>query len=130
MMHAPVHPLDPNFLVMGHEREHHIIAEHKGEEFWARVDAEDYWHFSRWRWFIKFDKQGKKPYVFRPLTIGQRPNRTTRSIWLHVAIHERAVTVRPDGHTMVDHINSDTLECRKFNIRYATPSMNARNVRK
>jgi len=82
---------------------------------------------SLWRWFVKFDKRGKKPYLFRVTDNGRKSGRQTRSIFLHVAIKEKADPVRPDGHIIVDHEDGDRLNCQGYNLFYATPSMNARN---
>lgn len=127
-MLQPPDPFDPNFLELVTDREHYIYGDDYGNTA-ARVDAEDYWFFSQWRWFVKFDKRGKKPYLFRVTDNGRAAGRQTRSIFLHVAILERAIPVRPSPeHVIGDHRDGDSLHCRKANLRWATRSMNARNL--
>jgi hypothetical protein len=121
--------LDPNELILVDAHEHYIYGDDY-LNFAARVDAEDYWFFSRWRWFVKFDKRGKKPYLFRVTDNGRAGGRQTTSIFLHVAIKERADPGRPPGHSMMDHADSDSLNCRRYNLGYATPSMNRRSARR
>lgn len=121
-------PFDPNLIEWVHEREHFIYGDDYGN-IAARVDAEDYWFFSRWRWFPKFDKHGRKIYLFRVTDGGRKHGRQTTTVFLHVAIQERAEPERPPGHSMVDHRDGDTMHCCKANLRYATPSMNRRNQR-
>lgn len=121
--------IDPNELVLVHEYAHYIYGDDYGN-FAARVDAVDYWFFSRWRWFVKFDKHGKKPYLFRVTDSGRASGRQTTSIFLHVAIKERADPNRPIAHSMVDHEDGDSLNCLRDNLSYATPSMNRRSARR
>lgn len=118
------HCLDPNLLDFSQNHDHYIYADDYGNVA-ARVDAEDYRYFSQWRWAVKYDKRGRKAYLYRTLT--ERTLGLKSSLYLHVAIKERADPYRPPGHTIVDHLNGETLECRKFNLKYATPSMNAKN---
>lgn len=137
MLQRP-HPLDPNFIDFGQGHEHYIYAtvppslQHLSCELnndgfvEVRVDAEDYWFFSKWTWQIKFDKRGKKPYAYRKVWCTETRTKN-QSLFLHVAIQDRAEPKRPVGHTIVDHKNGDTLECRKANLEYVTPSQNCKN---
>ena len=120
--------LDPTTLVLVDAHEHYVYGDDYGCVA-ARVDAVDYWFFSRWRWFIKFDKHGKKPYLFRVTDNGRAKGRHTTSIFLHVAIKQRADPNRPLGYSMVDHGDGDLLNCRRYNLAYATPSMNRISAR-
>lgn len=127
MLLAP-HPLDPNLIDFRLDHEHYIYGDDYGD-IAAMVDAQDYWFFAQWRWQVKFDKHGKKPYLYRKVCEWAGGVRVvSRSVFLHVAIKERADPVRPAGHSMVDHEDGNTLHCRKFNLSYATPSMNRRNI--
>ena len=120
-----IHPLDPNFLSLPDSHEHRIYADDYGHVY-ATVDAEDYWFFSRWRWKAITNSTGKKLYLVR--NIGRSENQNGYTIYLHVAIHERRGIKKPSPkHTMVDHIDSDSLHCRGDNLRWATPKMNRHN---
>lgn len=123
MMLAPSHPLDPNLIDFGEDYEHYIYGDDHGDVR-ARVDAEDYWFFSRWRWLAKPNKTGK--LYFKRNTNHYRGLSFT--VYLHVAVMCRTGVVQPPGHTMVDHRNGDSLFCRRYNLRWATPSMNRRNL--
>lgn len=119
-------PFDPNFLDFGLDHEHRIYGDDYGHTF-ARVDADDYQFFSQWRWNVKYDKHGRKIYLCRS-SWNAEAGSASISLYLHVEIHKRRGIVQPPHHSMVDHENGNTLECRKFNLRWATPSMNRRNI--
>ena len=126
-MHAPVHPLDPNFLVMVDQREHFIMGDDHGDVA-ARVDAASYWYFSRWRWSVKYDKRGKKPYLYRTLT--ERTVGRKSSLYLHVAILIKFGRPPPaPEYDIADHGDGNTLNCLLDNLDWATGSMNAKNRR-
>lgn len=114
--------MNPNFLIESHE--HRIYADDYANVY-AVVDQEDYWYFSQWRWQPVFNSTGRKIYLKRSVT---QQDRKSVSLYLHVEIHKRTGAVQPtEKHVMVDHIDCDSLLCRKFNLRWATPSMNSRN---
>lgn len=119
------HPLDPN-LIFPVSHEHFIYADDYGN-IAARVDEEDYQWAIQWRWHAVANSRGKKFYLKR--TEGNSKYGGTRGIYLHVAIHERRKIRKPSRHhTMVDHGDGDSLNCRRYNLSWATPSMNARNI--
>lgn len=118
-------PFDPNILDFEQEYHQHFIYGDDYGHTAARVDADDYQFFCRWRWAVKYDKHGRKAYLYR--SIYTSPGRTT-SAFLHVEIHKRRGIIQPPGHTITDHRNGDSLDCRKVNLSWATPSMNRRNI--
>jgi hypothetical protein len=110
-------------LAEAEAHEHHIYGDDR-EAIWAVVDADDYAYFSAWRWEPISNSTGKKFYLRRSVGRGN----TSRPLYLHVAIHQRrGITPPSPKHTMVDHIDCDSLNCRKSNLRWATPSMNRLN---
>jgi hypothetical protein len=113
------------------EHEHRIYLDDRLDR-WAIVDYEDWLWACRWRWSAKIARGGNKIYAYRTGTTGsiEKESIYRWSIYLHVAIMERSGIKRPSSkHSMVDHRNGKELDCRKANLRYATPSMNRRNHR-
>lgn len=92
---------------------------------WAIVDAEDYQFFSRWRWEARTWRG--KTYYARTYSYSHRGR---MSLYLHKEIMLRWQPVPPSPqHTIVDHRNGNSMDCRRCNLRWATRSMNARNIR-
>ena len=117
-----------------------IYGDDKGELF-ALVDAIDYQWVVQWQWSPKWSRGGRKVYLRRnvqetiadhgvcPETGMRIRTRTQRTLFLHTAIMGRMGIEPPTPlHTIVDHRDSDGLNCRRDNLRWATPSMNAKNI--
>lgn len=79
----------------------------------AIVDDQDYEWASFESWHANFPRKGSKPYA-----------RNGGGVYLHTKI--LGVPVR----TQVDHRNGDTLDCRRKNLRRATPAQNKQGFRK
>lgn len=87
--------------------------------FFARIDAEDVELVSRYNWNAS-KAGGKRPYACATNGWGEYESR--------VAMH-RLVTNCPDG-MVPDHINFDTLDNRKENLRICTQSDNSKRKQK
>ena len=85
----------------------------------TEVDEEDYIFLVRWQWSLHFDQRGKA-YV--------RRMRYRSPIYLHHVILARIGPPPTSAHTVCDHRNGDGLDNRRHNLRWATPSENARNL--
>lgn len=81
----------------------------------AIVDADDYEFLMQWRWFAENSKKNRY-YA--------RANIKAKKIRLH-----RLILNDPQGF-QIDHINGDTLDNRRCNLRIATHSQNNQNRRK
>lgn len=82
----------------------------------AIVDADDYVMVSRFKWSAEQNTRSKDFYsVFK---------KGGRRVYMH-----RLILKTPDG-MVTDHINHDTLDNRKINLRNATDSQNRKNRRK
>jgi HNH endonuclease len=102
-----------------------------GAQVFAVVDEVDYHWAIQWKWSPKFSRGGKKFYLRRVDHEGTRACRIQRTIWLHLEVMRRKGTRRPSPlHTIVDHRDGDGLNCRRRNLRWATPSLNARTARR
>ena len=86
---------------------------------YALVDDEDYESLSRHKWYANWNKGTKSFYTLRSRKIGDPVG--PKQISMH-----RVITDCPKG-MMVDHINHDTLDNRKCNLRICTSSQNQMN---
>lgn len=100
------------------------------ETLWALVDRADYQFLIQWRWSPKFSRGAKKFYLRRNVQVGIKSCRVQKTLFLHTAVMQRMGCIPPtEKHILVDHINGDGLDCRRANLRWATHSMNRRNVK-
>lgn len=122
--------------------EYRIYADDYANQY-AIVDKEDYQYLIQWRWKLKESKAYgnniPKVYLARsghettgPITYieGKRKqNRVCSTIFLHQEVMKRKGTLKPesDKKLIIDHANSDGLDCRRDNLRWATVSFNNKN---
>jgi hypothetical protein len=93
----------------------------------AIVSDEDYAWALQWCWQITWDRHKRKAYATRSTTHagGRR-----LKIYLHKAVLSRSGKVQPgENFTMGDHQDGDSLNCRRNNLEWATPSQNRRTAR-
>jgi hypothetical protein len=83
------------------------------------VDDEDYDRLIKYRWFACMNHTGH-PYACR----GNRKQR--RLVWMHRVI----LGIDGDKKAQPDHINHDTLDNRRSNLRICTKSQNQSNRRR
>ncbi len=89
------------------------------------IDEDDYMWASQWRWGINPSKNGKKLYIRRT---ARAPSGRFMSVYLHKVICHRAHGLPPTpNHIIADHRNGNTLDCRRHNLGWATPSENRQN---
>jgi hypothetical protein len=81
---------------------------------YALVDADDYTFLMQWIWRV--DSRG---YVAR--SDSSRGPKTNRTIYMHQAVAGKRFKMD------IDHINRNTIDNRKSNLRFATKSANIRN---
>ncbi|MCJ7778441.1 MAG: HNH endonuclease [Sedimentisphaerales bacterium] len=90
-----------------------------GEGEWTILDQRDYYRLSKFKWYITGND--KKFYAVRNIKIGRT---RTNMISMH-----REIMNAPKG-VLVDHRNSDPLDNRRTNLRFATQSQNLCNSRR
>ncbi len=93
---------------------------------YAVVDLIDYPFAMQWRWkAIRSKGRKEKWYAFR----------TSRILGRHVAYFlHKEICLRAHGlppskdHLIGDHLDGDSLNCRRLNLAWATSSQNRRNL--
>jgi hypothetical protein len=91
---------------------------HKG--FRAIVDDEDFEQLNKYRWYALRNAIGEY-YAYRKNKIDPVGSNTV------IAMHN--VIMNNTDCKMVDHINHNTLDNRKSNLRFVTPSQNQMNMK-
>ena len=83
----------------------------------ALVDDEDFALFGHLKWYAHLDPKSKSFYAAR-----HSPRQNRRVLWL-----AREILGLTDPSIKGDHINHDTLDCRRHNLRISTSSQNGSN---
>ena len=83
----------------------------RGKGLFATVDDNDYDWLSQYSWCLRGDRE--RPYAFND-----------RTGTMHRAI------MKPPDNMLIDHINHDTLDNQRSNLRIVTPSQNVWNSKK
>ena len=103
------------YLILGAREQHRAI-----------VSAEDYPELSRWRWTFKVSSwaHGSKVYGRRCIWVDGKK----KTILLHdVILRDRMGVVRPSDVHTADHINRDSLDNVRGNLRWACKSEQNKN---
>jgi HNH endonuclease len=95
-------------------------------EVFCLVSPEDHAFVTQWRWSWKWNLHKRKRYAYRT---SWRDGRRC-SIYLHKALLNHWRVRQPsEAHTIGDHIDGDSTNNQRDNLRWATPSENAKNRR-
>ena len=89
----------------------------QGQE--AIVDDEDFEALSRYKWTAWWNPSSKSYYAYRMPTVNGRRVRVT--------MHRQLLGLSHGDRLQGDHINRNTLDNRKRNLRIATASQNGMN---
>jgi hypothetical protein len=131
MLDRTADPFDPNnwdaIFAQHDAHEYRVYLDDRGD-LYAIVDREDYEWAIKHRWCAKKELNGT---FYARRAVGENANGQrlrTFSLYLHIEIHKRTKKRRPTRfHVLVDHRNGRSLDCRRKNLRWVTPSMNQRN---
>lgn len=88
------------------------------QDKFSKVDPEDYVYLMKFKWCCPKGSRGRLGYAKRTIRL---PDGKRKNILMH-----RFIMGDPKG-LQIDHINGDTLDNRKSNLRVATPSENSSN---
>jgi hypothetical protein len=118
-------PLDPRTWPIA-EPPRRLYLDDTGELF-ATLDQVDYDWAIQWLWFATPNSTAKKFYATRNTRIAGSLRKQIK-LYLHKEILIRTGRPRPTPHhTISDHEDGDSLNCRRNNLRWATPKMNREN---
>lgn len=98
--------------------------------WWCIVDEEDYHWAVKYCWTKHVSLNSPwKWYLRRAVGVNRNGMRlNTYTLYLHIEIMKRTGILPPSpAHILVDHRDSNSFNCRRSNLRWATPGMNARN---
>ena len=88
------------------------------------VSDEDYDYLVGFRWYLRYGRSGKgNPYVTRV----ENHNHRTVNFYLHREVMERAIGRKLSTAEQVDHINRNSLDNRRENLRVVSASENTHN---
>jgi hypothetical protein len=85
----------------------------------AIVDSEDFEELNKFKWHAKYFKSENIFYASR----SDNSFKTVKAILMH------RIILKATLHDYVDHVNHDTLDNRKINIRICTNSQNKMNCK-
>ena len=100
---------------------HHLkVKKYKHPIMWVIVDDDLFDYLNQWRWSATWSPITRSFYA----TTGSLENKKRKTLYMH-----REIMNTPKGFD-TDHINHDTLDNRKQNLRVATRSQNTINTPK
>lgn len=109
------------------ESERRIYLCPRDETIFCVVSPIDYEWCQQWKWQFTWDRHKRKMYATRSTRLAG--NRRVK-FYMHKEILIRSGKVQPSPkHTIGDHGDGNSLNNQRYNLDWATPSMNAKNRR-
>lgn len=105
-----------------------LICRGKNYELTCLIDYEDAeWAIAMGNWFVTHGARHAEGGVVKSGYAVRSAGK--RLLWLHKEVLIRAGVPQPSPlHRIGDHKNGVRLDCRRSNLRWATPKMNANNI--
>ena len=98
------------------------IHDESGNSVEFKIDTEDLLLCLESYWYYKLGGKGNKYYCQRTVTVcGRRPFKKVKTVFLHKEVFG-------DHSNDLDHINRDSTDNRKSNLREASKSQNMANI--
>ena len=94
--------------------EYRLIPLTQGQ--FAKVSPEDFEWLNQWKWYAHWSDTSKEFYAYRG--VGKT---------LSIPMHRQILNLWPGDKRQGDHINVDTLDNRRSNLRIASSAENRRN---
>ena len=123
-----------NWDALRHAHECRIYLDDNATNY-VILDEVDYLWAIQWRWnLLRYHSGGRaeKWYARRAISLYNDGVRCgTQTVLLHIEIMKRTGIEPPTpAHTLVDHLNDKSLDCRRVNLQWATHAMNNRRKRR
>jgi len=101
-------------------------------QYCVRVSAEDYDYLMQWPWTFKISdkRHGNHVYARRCIRVGPRKENRRVTIMMHDVILDRMGLPRPTDRHTGDHIDTDTLNNTRGNLRWLCKSGQRRNQKR
>lgn len=88
----------------------------------ALIDADDAERILAHKWHLKRKRTDKRVYAQRTVRLGSGRNAPKTAVMLHREV------MRAGPGEVIDHVNGDTLDNRKANLRRCTARQNVENI--
>jgi HNH endonuclease len=107
-----------------HEQSYRTIPLTQGQV--ELVDAADFEFISQWKWYAHWKPNTRSFYAARTVNAAQSVTGKNYTAWMAREI----LGLKSGIKEIADHINHDTLNNRRDNLRICTPKQNLKNKRK
>jgi hypothetical protein len=95
-----------------------IILAGRSRQYETFVSAEDYEHLTQWLWTfaVSHPRHGGLVYVRRSIRVSD----VNVTLFMHHVVLERMGRPRPSSRHTADHVNGNSLDNQRHNLRWAT----------